>query len=114
MPASGLPAPVWSTGFDAGVGAACVRTTVSVCPSPTQPAVLAIVAGLLFKLLPALLDNWGLPADLLTILFGVGILQVLLTAPAGLVYQFPRDMKALGGLIWRLARRVVPAGGRAS
>ena len=56
----------------------------------------AIVAGVLFKLLPALLDNWGLPADLLTILFGVGILQVLLTAPAGLVYQFPRDMRNLG------------------
>jgi branched-chain amino acid transport system permease protein len=74
----------------------------------------AIVAGVLFKLLPALLDNWGLPADLLTILFGVGILQVLLTAPAGLVYQFPRDMKRLGGLIWGLARRVVPAGGRSS
>jgi branched-chain amino acid transport system permease protein len=74
----------------------------------------AVVAGLLFKLLPALLDDWGLPADLLTILFGVGILQVLLTAPAGLVYQFPRDMKALGGLIWRLARRVAPAGRRAS
>jgi branched-chain amino acid transport system permease protein len=72
----------------------------------------AIVAGVLIKLLPALLDNWGLPADLLTILFGVGILQVLLTAPAGLVYQFPRDMKKLGGLIWGLVRRVVPSGGR--
>ena len=41
------------------------------------------------KLLPALLDNWGLPADLLTILFGVGILQVLLTAPGGLVAAVP-------------------------
>ena len=65
----------------------------------------AIVAGVLFKLLPALLDNWGLPADLLTILFGVGILQVLLTAPAGLVYQFPRDMRNLGRLIMRLFGR---------
>jgi branched-chain amino acid transport system permease protein len=74
----------------------------------------AIVAGALFKLLPALLDNWGLPADLLTILFGVGILQVLLTAPAGLVYQFPRDMKRLGGALLGLARRVGIAGGRAS
>ena len=43
----------------------------------------AVIAGLLYKLLPALLDNWGLPADLLTILFGVGVLQVLTTAPAG-------------------------------
>ena len=66
------------------------------------------------KLLPALLDNWGLPADLLTILFGVGVLQVLLTAPAGLAYQFPKDMKRLGGAVVGLFRRSAPAGGRAS
>jgi branched-chain amino acid transport system permease protein len=64
----------------------------------------AIVAGALMKLLPALLDNWGLPADLLTILFGVGILQVLLTAPAGLIEQVPRDMARLGRFLSRLAR----------
>jgi len=74
----------------------------------------AIVAGALMKLLPALLDTWGLPADLLTILFGVGVLQVLLTAPAGLAYQFPKDMKRLGGAVAGLFRRAVPAGGRAS
>jgi branched-chain amino acid transport system permease protein len=65
----------------------------------------AIVAGALFKLLPALLDNWGLPADLLTILFGVGVLQVLTTAPAGLVAQFPKDMARLGRALARLLRR---------
>jgi branched-chain amino acid transport system permease protein len=64
-----------------------------------------LVAGLLFKLLPALLDTWGLPPDLLTILFGIGVLQVLLTAPAGLVDQFPKDMAKLGRLIGRLAGR---------
>jgi branched-chain amino acid transport system permease protein len=69
----------------------------------------AIVAGAFMKLLPALLDNWGLPADLLTILFGVGILQVLLTAPGGLAQQFPRDMAKLGGAIYRLFRRATPA-----
>jgi branched-chain amino acid transport system permease protein len=74
----------------------------------------AVVAGALMKLLPALLDNWGLPADLLTILFGVGVLQVLLTAPAGLAYQFPKDMKRLGGAIFGLFRRRAPAEGRAS
>jgi branched-chain amino acid transport system permease protein len=74
----------------------------------------AIVAGALMKLLPALLDNWGLPADLLTILFGVGVLQVLLTAPAGLAYQFPKDMKRLGGAVAGLFRRSAPASGRAS
>ena len=61
----------------------------------------AIVAGALFKLLPALLDNWGLPPDLLTILFGVGVLQVLTTAPAGLASQFPKDMARLGRAIGR-------------
>jgi branched-chain amino acid transport system permease protein len=61
----------------------------------------AILAGMFFKLLPALLDTWGLPPDLLVILFGIGILQVLLTAPAGLVDQFPKDMARLGRLIGR-------------
>jgi branched-chain amino acid transport system permease protein len=61
----------------------------------------ALVAGALMKLLPALLDNWGLPADLLTILFGVGVLQVLLTAPAGLAAQVPKDLARLGRLIAR-------------
>ena len=69
----------------------------------------AIVAGAFMKLLPALLDNWGLPADLLTILFGVGILQVLLTAPGGVAQQFPRDMARLGGAIARLFKRGEPA-----
>jgi branched-chain amino acid transport system permease protein len=70
----------------------------------------AIVAGALFKLLPALLDNWGLPADLLTILFGVGVLQVLTTAPAGLVEQMPKDLARLGRAIGRLFRdRAQPA-----
>jgi branched-chain amino acid transport system permease protein len=69
----------------------------------------AIVAGAFMKLLPALLDNWGLPADLLTILFGVGILQVLLTAPGGVSQQFPRDMARLGGALLKLVRRVTPA-----
>jgi branched-chain amino acid transport system permease protein len=61
----------------------------------------AIVAGLLYQLLPALLHNWGVSADWLTILFGVGVLQVLTTAPAGLAEQVPRDL----GRLMRLLRR---------
>ena len=61
----------------------------------------AIVAGVFTKLVPALLDNWNLPPDLLLILFGVGVLQVLLTAPQGLAVQFPKDMAKLGRLIAR-------------
>ena len=60
-----------------------------------------IVAALLLKLLPELLKNWGLPPDLLTILFGIGVLQVMLTAPAGLVVQVPRDFANLGRMVAR-------------
>ena len=41
----------------------------------------AVIAALFLRLLPALLDDWGVSPELLTILFGVGVLQVLLTAP---------------------------------
>lgn len=64
-----------------------------------------IIAALLLKLLPELLKNWGLPPDLLIILFGVGVLQVMLTAPAGLVSQVPKDLANLGRALTGLARR---------
>jgi branched-chain amino acid transport system permease protein len=64
----------------------------------------AIVAGLFMQFVPELLNNWNVAADLLIILFGVGVLQVILTAPAGLIDQVPRDMARLGRLIWRLLR----------
>jgi branched-chain amino acid transport system permease protein len=65
----------------------------------------AVVAGIFMKLLPAVLDSLNLPADLLTILFGVGVLQVLLTAPAGLAAQVPRDLARLWGAISGAGRR---------
>jgi branched-chain amino acid transport system permease protein len=65
----------------------------------------AVVAGALMKLLPALLDDWGLPPDLLTILFGVGVLQVLLTAPGGLAAQVPKDLARLGQRLAALSGR---------
>jgi branched-chain amino acid transport system permease protein len=66
----------------------------------------AVVAALLLQLLPALLHNWGVSPDWLTILFGLGVLQVLTTAPAGLADQVPKDLARLG----RLLRRVLPQG----
>jgi branched-chain amino acid transport system permease protein len=69
----------------------------------------AVVAGLLVRLLPALLENWGVSNYLALLLFGIGVLQVLATAPGGLVDQVPKDLKRL----WRLitgARRRKPAG----
>jgi branched-chain amino acid transport system permease protein len=68
----------------------------------------AIVAGVFMKFLPAALDSLGLPADLLTILFGVGVLQVLLTAPAGLAAQVPKDLARLWGLLTTAGRRRPP------
>jgi branched-chain amino acid transport system permease protein len=65
----------------------------------------AVVAGVLMKLFPALLDSWGLPADLLVILFGAGVLQVLLTAPGGLAAQLPKDLARLWRVLSAPARR---------
>jgi branched-chain amino acid transport system permease protein len=65
----------------------------------------AVIAALLMQLLPAFLQNLGVSYAWLTIVFGIGVLQVLTTAPAGLADQFPKDMKNLGLLLWRLARR---------
>jgi branched-chain amino acid transport system permease protein len=65
----------------------------------------AVVAALLLRLLPALLDDWGVSTELLTILFGIGVLQVLMTAPGGLVDQVPKDLaklvRRIGGLFGR-------------
>jgi len=66
----------------------------------------AVVAALLLRLLPALLDDWGVSTELLTILFGIGVLQVLLTAPGGLVDQVPKDLANLGRAVAGLARSV--------
>ncbi len=64
----------------------------------------AVIAAFLQAFLPALLQNWGVPNDWLIILFGVGVMQVLTTAPGGIADQFPKDMKRLYGLISRLWR----------
>ncbi|MGH2930156.1 MAG: branched-chain amino acid ABC transporter permease, partial [Solirubrobacteraceae bacterium] len=65
----------------------------------------AIIAALLMQLLPAVLQAVGVSPDWLTILFGIGVLQVLAMEPQGIVFAFPRDMKRL----WRLLTRRRPA-----
>jgi branched-chain amino acid transport system permease protein len=63
----------------------------------------AVVAGFLLRILPRILEQrFGVPTEFLTILFGIGVMQVLLVAPGGLVEQFPKDMRNLGRLIKRL------------
>jgi branched-chain amino acid transport system permease protein len=61
----------------------------------------AVVAAFLLKFLQQLLNDVGVSPDWLTILFGIGVLQVLTTAPRGIVEQMPKDLANL----WRLIRR---------
>jgi branched-chain amino acid transport system permease protein len=71
----------------------------------------AVVAAVLYQFLPALLNNWGVSNDWLTILFGVGVLQVLTTAPRGIAEQMPKDLARLGRLLIGLAGRGAHARG---
>jgi branched-chain amino acid transport system permease protein len=80
----------------------------------------AVVAAFLLAFLPALLYQlWSVPNDWLIILFGVGVMQVLATAPGGIADQFPKDMMRLYRQSSRLWRRpavttTVPAGNPAA
>lgn len=47
----------------------------------------AVIAGILYKLLPALLNDWGLSADIALILFGAALLHAIMTAPRGIAGQ---------------------------
>jgi branched-chain amino acid transport system permease protein len=104
------------TGVAGGVLAGAIRYLYSI-DFPTQDSIVlfavvlmggafslwgAVVAALLYQFLPALLNNWGVSADWLIILFGLGVLQVLTTAPAGLADQVPRDLARLGHRLRRV------------
>jgi branched-chain amino acid transport system permease protein len=69
----------------------------------------AVVAAILLRLLPALLEDWGVSTEVSTILFGIGVMQVLITAPGGLVEQVPKDLANLGRKIGGLFRRKAEA-----
>jgi branched-chain amino acid transport system permease protein len=59
----------------------------------------AVVAGFFLRVLPQLLDQkLGLSGDILTILFGIGVMQVLLTAPGGAVEDLAKLGRKIGGL----------------
>jgi branched-chain amino acid transport system permease protein len=74
----------------------------------------AVVAAFLYKFLQALLNNWGVSPDWLTILFGIGVLQVLTTAPRGIVEQMPKDIARLARLVRSLFSRPAAATERES
>ncbi|MCW2985801.1 MAG: branched-chain amino acid transporter permease [Conexibacter sp.] len=60
----------------------------------------AVLAGLFAKVLPAALDRLGVDADVALVLFGGGVLHVLIFAPEG-----------LAGLIERLRHSAAPSSG---
>jgi len=71
----------------------------------------AIVAGIFNQLLPFLFQaQWNINSNFLLILFGAGLMQVLLTAPGGLVDQFPKDMAKLGRFVWHSLRSLTRRG----
>ena len=74
----------------------------------------AVIAGLLMQLSPALLQNWGVSDDWLLILFGVGLLQTLTTAPGGLADQVPRDLARLGRATYPIVHAGARVGGGAA
>lgn len=47
----------------------------------------AVIAGILYRVLPALFNNWGLDADLALIVFGAALLHAIITAPDGIAGQ---------------------------
>jgi branched-chain amino acid transport system permease protein len=73
----------------------------------------AVIAGCFSQLVPFLFQaQWGINPNFLLILFGAGLLQVLLTAPGGLAQQFPKDMANLGRLVWHGVGKVTGRGGQ--
>jgi branched-chain amino acid transport system permease protein len=61
----------------------------------------AIVAGLLLRAVPALLNDWGVNGNIATIVFGAGLLNALITAPQGVAGQ----LFDLVGFVKRKLRR---------
>jgi branched-chain amino acid transport system permease protein len=59
----------------------------------------AVVAGVFMQLVPFIFQaEWKINTNFLLMIFGAGLLQVLLTAPGGLADQVPKDLAKL----WRL------------
>lgn len=58
----------------------------------------AVIAGVLYRVLPALFNDWGLNADLTLVIFGAALLHAITTAPDGLAGQiinlFRREVKS--------------------
>lgn len=110
--------------FAAGIGGAMIAAGpggVSVSQFPVEGSILllavvlmggvysiwgAVVAAFLLRVFPRILDQkLGLPSEILTMLFGVGIIQVLMANPAGIVSDLEKLVGKLTGLGRKLAGR---------
>ena len=47
----------------------------------------ALIAGLLYRLVPALLKDFSVDADLSLVIFGAALLHAIMTAPTGIAGQ---------------------------
>ena len=66
----------------------------------------SVIAGVFMMLVPFILQTqWNVDSNWLLIIFGAGLLQVLLTAPGGIAQQLPKDLANLGRLLARPFRR---------
>ena len=74
----------------------------------------AVVAGLLSGSCRLSWRTGACRSTSLLLLFGIGVLQVLATAPGGLADQVPKDLKKLGGLLSRGFGRRADAEGPAA
>ena len=48
----------------------------------------AVIAAILYRVAPGLLNSWGVDADLALVFFGAALLHALITAPRGLAGQW--------------------------
>jgi branched-chain amino acid transport system permease protein len=58
-----------------------------------------VIAAVLFRVLPALLSSWGVDANLAYVIFGVGLLHALITAPNGIAGQIFDALRALSARV---------------
>lgn len=56
-----------------------------------------VIAGILYRVLPAIFNNWGIDADLTLVIFGAALLHALITAPDGISGQIFGLLSRLGG-----------------
>ena len=47
----------------------------------------AVITAMLYRVVPGLLNNWGVDADLALVFFGAGLLHAVITAPQGISGQ---------------------------